>query len=211
MGSNSCSAIIPSFRFSNTKWQEAAAGLSIRYSSLYTASFLFPSCLPFITYPTTLAYPAHYDPGSRTFQQKTHSIASTMKTSAPGDVHKICREHITHIFFLPLELCISYSLTKSSGSYLHSHFKGMIVFHNFASETETYRNILRKESKKDVFFDTKAKMIALHDLIETGFAPQTSMVHPRLWTLRAQGDDVPTNLGTPSFPKSDAKGQLRPR
>ncbi|KAH9449183.1 hypothetical protein MJO29_010040 [Puccinia striiformis f. sp. tritici] len=178
MGSNSCSAIIPSFRFSNTKWQEAAAGLSIRYSSLYTASFLFPSCLPFITYPTTLAYPAHYDPGSRTFQQKTHSIASTMKTSAPGDVHKICR---------------------------------MIVFHNFASETETYRNILRKESKKDVFFDTKAKMIALHDLIETGFAPQTSIVHPRLWTLRAQGDDVPTNLGTPSFPKSDAKGQLRPR
>ncbi|KAH9470776.1 hypothetical protein Pst134EA_004701 [Puccinia striiformis f. sp. tritici] len=87
----------------------------------------------------------------------------------------------------------------------------MIVLHNFASETEDYQEMLRKEANKDVFFNTKAKMIALHDLIEKGFAPPNSIVHPRLWTLRAQGDDVIMNLGTPSVPKSLAKGQLGSR
>ncbi|KAH9461847.1 hypothetical protein Pst134EB_005767 [Puccinia striiformis f. sp. tritici] len=87
----------------------------------------------------------------------------------------------------------------------------MIVLHNFASETEDYQEMLRKEANKDVFFNTEAKMIALHDLIEKGFAPPNSIVHPRLWTLRAQGDDVIMNLGTPSVPKSLAKGQLGSR
>ncbi|KAI9623066.1 hypothetical protein KEM48_009685 [Puccinia striiformis f. sp. tritici PST-130] len=68
-----------------------------------------------------------------------------------------------------------------------------------------------QRANKDVFFNTEAKMIALHDLIEKGFAPPNSIVHPRLWTLRAQGDDVIMNLGTPSVPKSVAKGQLRSR
>ncbi|KAH9461845.1 hypothetical protein Pst134EA_004698 [Puccinia striiformis f. sp. tritici] len=53
-------------------------------------------------------------------------------------------------------------------------------------------------------------MIALNDLVEKQFAPQTSIHHPRIWNLRRQGGDhVLQNLGTPPVPQPDAKGLLR--
>ncbi|POW12564.1 hypothetical protein PSTT_04253 [Puccinia striiformis] len=88
---------------------------------------------------------------------------------------------------------------------------GMIVFHSQAGKTEAYKKLLRQEAKKDLLFNTEAKIIVLEDLMERGFDSQTSIVHPRIWTLRARGDGVLQNLGTPSLPKSDEKAQLQPR
>ncbi|KAI9613441.1 hypothetical protein H4Q26_010045 [Puccinia striiformis f. sp. tritici PST-130] len=100
-------------------------------------------------------------------------------------------------------------MKRSTSGDAHKIYR-MIVLHNFASETEDYQEMLRKEANKDVFFNTEAKMIALHDLIEKGFAPPNSIVHPG-FDLARQGDDVIMNLGTPSVPKSVAKGQLGSR
>ncbi|KAI7959590.1 hypothetical protein MJO28_003381 [Puccinia striiformis f. sp. tritici] len=86
----------------------------------------------------------------------------------------------------------------------------MLLLHKLASETRIYRRLLLKEAKKDLPFNTQAKMIALNDLVEKQFAPQTSIHHPRIWNLRRQGGDhVLQNLGTPPVPQPDAKGLLR--
>ncbi|POW03454.1 hypothetical protein PSTT_11074 [Puccinia striiformis] len=42
----------------------------------------------------------------------------------------------------------------------------MLLLHKLASETRIYRRLLLKEAKKDLPFNTQAKMIALNDLIE---------------------------------------------
>ncbi|KAI7944592.1 hypothetical protein MJO28_010287 [Puccinia striiformis f. sp. tritici] len=63
---------------------------------------------------------------------------------------------------------------------------GMIEFHNRASETEAYKKLLRQEAKKDLLFNTEAKIAVLQDLLESGFDSQTPIVHPRIWTLRAR-------------------------
>ncbi|POW21311.1 hypothetical protein PSHT_02516 [Puccinia striiformis] len=89
----------------------------------------------------------------------------------------------------------------------------MFVFYNRTSEIDAYGTLLPREAKKDLLSNTEAKMIALQDLVEREFPPQTSIVHPRIWSLRARGDGVLQKLssGTPSVPKSVAKGQLRTR
>ncbi|POW21277.1 hypothetical protein PSHT_02542 [Puccinia striiformis] len=78
---------------------------------------------------------------------------------------------------------------------------GMIEFHNRASETEPYKKLLRQEAKKDLLFNTEAKIAVLQDLLllsTPGFGPC------------APGDDLLQDLGTPSVTKTDAKVQLRP-
>ncbi|POW13998.1 hypothetical protein PSTT_03368 [Puccinia striiformis] len=87
----------------------------------------------------------------------------------------------------------------------------MLQLHQLARKSRIYRRLLRRESKKDLPFHTKSKMIALQDLAEKGFAPQTPIHHPRIWRLRLQGQyDVLLNLGTPPVPHPEAQGQLRP-
>ncbi|POW13999.1 hypothetical protein PSTT_03369 [Puccinia striiformis] len=49
----------------------------------------------------------------------------------------------------------------------------MLQLHQLARKSRIYRRLLRRESKKDLPFHTKSKMIALQDLAEKGFAPQT--------------------------------------
>ncbi|POW14003.1 hypothetical protein PSTT_03367 [Puccinia striiformis] len=89
--------------------------------------------------------------------------------------------------------------------------RGMIVDHIRVIDTDAYQKLLRKEAKTDVFFTITAKMLGLKDLVRTRFDPKTSIVHPRIMTLRGRGYDIPKNLGTPHVPESDAKGQLGPR
>ncbi|POV96874.1 hypothetical protein PSHT_14891 [Puccinia striiformis] len=180
-------AIIPSFGLSITEWQEAVQGLSIKCGSLYIASSMSPTCLPLINNPATLTSPS--SPPHR-------------KLGSSPEINSLT------LFVLAI------STELISKDPLRSFHDEEIYFGGRSqdlSETEDYQEMLRKEANKDVFFNTEAKMIALHDLIEKGFAPPNSIVHPRLWTLRAQGDDVIMNLGTPSVPKSVAKGQLRSR
>ncbi|KAH9449181.1 hypothetical protein MJO28_010288 [Puccinia striiformis f. sp. tritici] len=92
-----------------------------------------------------------------------------------------------------------------------SKINRMIVDHIRVIDTDAYQKLLRKEAKTDVFFTITAKMLGLKDLVRTRFDPKTSIVHPRIMTLRGRGYDIPKNLGTPHVPESDAKGQLGPR
>ncbi|WAR55457.1 hypothetical protein PtB15_6B198 [Puccinia triticina] len=97
--------------------------------------------------------------------------------------------------------------TRSDASNIYR----MIMVHEIASKTPAYQRYLRDESKKDLYINTEAKMVSLKVLAANQFSPQTSVDHPRLVILRMQADPALRNFGTPSLPKSDAKGQVGPR
>ncbi|KAH9459473.1 hypothetical protein Pst134EA_019626 [Puccinia striiformis f. sp. tritici] len=81
-----------------------------------------------------------------------------------------------------------------------------------ACRNEEYRKLLRRESRKDLYLNTEAKIATLKNLIRKKFNKRTIVEHPRICLLRVSDDSAPLKLsGTPPFPSPIAQGQLPPR
>ncbi|KAH9449615.1 hypothetical protein Pst134EB_020434 [Puccinia striiformis f. sp. tritici] len=81
-----------------------------------------------------------------------------------------------------------------------------------ACQSKEYQTILRKESKKDLYLTTHARVITLKQLIKRGSNLESPVHHPRICLLRMSADYAPLQLlGTRPYPSLDTHGQLLPR
>ncbi|KAH9449720.1 hypothetical protein H4Q26_006641 [Puccinia striiformis f. sp. tritici PST-130] len=81
-----------------------------------------------------------------------------------------------------------------------------------ACRNEEYRKLLRRESRKDLYLNTEAKIATLKNLIRKKFNKRTIVEHPRICLLRVSDDSAPLKLlGTLPVPSPIAQGRLPPR
>ncbi|KAI7945136.1 hypothetical protein MJO28_010831 [Puccinia striiformis f. sp. tritici] len=78
-----------------------------------------------------------------------------------------------------------------------------------ALQSKEYQEVLRKESKKDSYLTTQARVITLKQLIERGSNLESPVHHPRICLLRKSYDYAPLELlGTLPCPSPNTQGQL---
>ncbi|KAH9449719.1 hypothetical protein Pst134EB_020534 [Puccinia striiformis f. sp. tritici] len=81
-----------------------------------------------------------------------------------------------------------------------------------ACQSKDYRKLLRRESRKDLYLNTQAKIATLKKLIRKKLNMRTIVEHPRICLLRGSDDSAPLKLlGTLPVPSPIAQGRLPPR
>ncbi|KAI7954217.1 hypothetical protein MJO28_006764 [Puccinia striiformis f. sp. tritici] len=87
---------------------------------------------------------------------------------------------------------------------LHHRFKR-------ACRNKDYQKLLRRESRKDLYLNTRAKVANLKQLIKKKFNIRSIVNHPRICLLKISDDSLPMkSLGTLPVPSPVAQGQVLP-
>ncbi|KAI7933690.1 hypothetical protein MJO28_017521 [Puccinia striiformis f. sp. tritici] len=125
----------------------------------------------------------------------------------------------------PLDLIPNSSLRRTNQSSHPRAFMNLVPFplsettrlenlhHRFkrACRNKDYQKLLRRESRKDLYLNTRAKVANLKQLIKKKFNIRSIVNHPRICLLKISDDTLPMKLlGTLPVPSPVAQGQVLP-